>query len=103
VKDHNSIEHAIERDTCSSRIFRVSVTLKGIDGALGIIGGLLLLLVPVQSINGIVRVLSQHELGDYATGRVLLTAVAGGSSSVQGCEFELVVGREGAVANGASR
>lgn len=63
----DTTEQAVERETWISRIFRVSVTLKGIDGLFEIIGGLLLLLVPVGSINSVVRVLTQHELGEDPT------------------------------------
>ena len=44
------------------RVFRVSVTLKGLDGALEIIGGLVLLLVSPQSLRSLIRALTQHEL-----------------------------------------
>lgn len=54
----------MERETWISRIFRVSVILKGLDGLLEIIGGALLLLVPVSSINSVVRALTQRELSE---------------------------------------
>lgn len=44
------------------RVFRVSVTLKGIDGALEVIGGVLLLALSPSSIDRLVRTLTQHEL-----------------------------------------
>src|SRR4051812_18626260 len=44
--------------------FRVSVILKGVDGALEIVGGLLLLLVSPATIQSIVRSLTQHELSE---------------------------------------
>jgi uncharacterized membrane protein len=46
------------------RTFRVSVIVKGVDGALEIIGGLLLLLVSPATIQSIVRSLTQHELSE---------------------------------------
>lgn len=67
VKDSNSTDQAIEREAWISRIFRVSVTLKGLDGVLELIGGVLLLFVPVHSINSIVQVLTQHELSQDPT------------------------------------
>jgi uncharacterized membrane protein len=42
--------------------FKVSVTLKGIDGALEIIGGAILLFVRPATIDHIARSLTQHEL-----------------------------------------
>jgi uncharacterized membrane protein len=44
------------------RTFRVSVILKGLDGALEIVGGLLLLVVAPSTIQALVRSLTQHEL-----------------------------------------
>jgi uncharacterized membrane protein len=44
------------------RTFRVTVTLKGLDGALEVIGGIVLLLVRPATIQHIVRALTQHEL-----------------------------------------
>jgi uncharacterized membrane protein len=46
------------------RTFRVSVILKGLDGALEIIGGLLLLLASPATIQSVVRSLTQHELSE---------------------------------------
>src|SRR5438270_10587343 len=44
------------------RAFRISVTLKGLDGALEIIGGVLLLVLSPGSIDHLARTLTQHEL-----------------------------------------
>lgn len=44
------------------RAFRISVTLKGVDGALEVIGGVLLLALSPRSIDHFVRALTQHEL-----------------------------------------
>jgi uncharacterized membrane protein len=44
------------------RTFRISVTLKGLDGALETIGGLVLLFVRPATINQLARTLTQHEL-----------------------------------------
>ena len=44
------------------RAFRITVTLKGIDGVLEIIGGVLLLIVSPSSIEHLVRFLTAHEL-----------------------------------------
>src|SRR6266478_4010969 len=42
--------------------FKTGITLKGIDGVLETIGGLLLWLIPPSALNPIVRVLTQHEI-----------------------------------------
>ena len=44
------------------RTFRISVTLKGLDGVLEVIGGLVLLFVRPATINHLARNLTQHEL-----------------------------------------
>jgi uncharacterized membrane protein len=44
------------------RTFRISVTLKGLDGALETIGGLVLLFVRPATIDHLARTLTQHEL-----------------------------------------
>ena len=44
--------------------FYLSVIAKGIDGALEIVGGLLLLFVSPDRISAIVRVITQHELSE---------------------------------------
>ena len=42
--------------------FKFSVTLKGIDGLLEVIGGLILVFVSPTTLNDVVRTLTQHEL-----------------------------------------
>jgi uncharacterized membrane protein len=44
------------------RVFRTSVILKGLDGALEIIGGLVLLTLSPTTIHATVRTLTEHEL-----------------------------------------
>jgi uncharacterized membrane protein len=44
------------------RVFDVSITLKGLDGVLEVIGGLLLLFLTPHRLNAIVMFLTQHEL-----------------------------------------
>jgi uncharacterized membrane protein len=44
------------------RTFRISVALKGIDGALETIGGLILLFVKPATINHFARTITEHEL-----------------------------------------
>lgn len=53
-----------ERLPLLDRIFDVSVTLKGIDGLLELVGGILLLLLSPDKLNAIVRFLTQHELSE---------------------------------------
>lgn len=44
------------------RAFEVGIILKGLDGVLEVIGGLLLLLLSPATINQVARTLTQHEL-----------------------------------------
>ncbi len=44
------------------RTFRISVGLKGLDGALELIGGIVLLFVRPHTIQHLARTLTQHEL-----------------------------------------
>src|SRR5215831_7106067 len=44
------------------RAFFVGITLKGLDGVLEVIGGLLLLAVSPATIDRLARALTQHEL-----------------------------------------
>jgi uncharacterized membrane protein len=44
------------------RIFDISISLKGLDGLLELVGGVLLLLVSPKQIASIVMLLTQHEL-----------------------------------------
>ena len=44
------------------RAFAIGIILKGLDGILEVIGGLLLLLVSPATINQVARALTQHEL-----------------------------------------
>jgi uncharacterized membrane protein len=48
--------------TLLDRTFRVSLILKGLDGVLELIGGILLLVVTPQQIGDLARALTQHEL-----------------------------------------
>ena len=42
--------------------FKISVTLKGVDGALEAVGGALLLLVQPATLNHVIRAATEHEL-----------------------------------------
>lgn len=46
------------------RIFRISLILKGLDGILQTIGGILFLVVSPDQLAAFVRVLTQHELSE---------------------------------------
>jgi uncharacterized membrane protein len=46
------------------RTFEVGIILKGLDGALELIGGFLLLIVSPETINRITSALTQHELSE---------------------------------------
>lgn len=46
------------------RTFAVGITLKGLDGLLEVVGGLLLLLVSPATIDRVVRAVTQHELSE---------------------------------------
>src|SRR6266536_5673896 len=60
------------------RTFEVGIILKGLDGALEVLGGLLLLLVSPAAINRITTTLTQHELSedprDFIATHLLKTA-----------------------------
>ncbi len=59
-------------------VFEIGVVLKGIDGLLEVVGGVLLLLVARAEISGLVHALTQHELSedprDLIATRLLHTA-----------------------------
>ncbi|HKT82586.1 MAG TPA: DUF2127 domain-containing protein [Solirubrobacterales bacterium] len=46
------------------RAFEIGIALKGLDGALELLGGLLLLAISPTTINSIARALTQHELSE---------------------------------------
>jgi uncharacterized membrane protein len=46
------------------KAFEIGILLKGVDGVLEIIGGILLFLIPPETINYIVRLLTQGELSE---------------------------------------
>jgi uncharacterized membrane protein len=57
------------------RIFEIGIVLKGIDGLLEVVGGVLLFLFTPAEISGLVHVLTQHELSqdprDFIASRLL--------------------------------
>jgi uncharacterized membrane protein len=64
--------------TSLDRTFKISVTLKGLDGALETIGGVILLFVRPATIDQVARWLTQHELSqdphDFLARHVLNSA-----------------------------
>lgn len=68
------------------RTFEVAISLKGLDGILEVVGGLILLVVTPATINRVVVALTQHELSedphDFIATRLLNTAHGLTKSSV---------------------
>jgi uncharacterized membrane protein len=60
----DTLRRRFERLPLLDRIFDISVTLKGIDGLLELVGGVLLLVLSPVRLNAIVRFLTQHELSE---------------------------------------
>ena len=60
------------------RTFEIGIILKGLDGVLELVGGLLLLVVPPETINNIVAALTRGELSedphDFVASHLLQTA-----------------------------
>ena len=57
-------EETTEERTLLDRTFQVSLILKGLDGVLELIGGVLLLLVSPAQLGSVARFLTQHELSE---------------------------------------
>jgi uncharacterized membrane protein len=70
------------RPGAEDRFFRVVIALKGLDGLLEVLGGVLLLLVKPAQIAGIAQFLTQHELSEDPHD-VIANLVLHGSSSLQ--------------------
>jgi uncharacterized membrane protein len=58
----NTLLSRLEKLPLLDRVFDVSITLKGLDGVLEVIGGVLLLFLTPYRLNAIVEFLTQHEL-----------------------------------------
>jgi uncharacterized membrane protein len=52
------------RSTLRHELFHIGIILKGIDGALEIIGAFLILMISPQTLNKIIYLLTQHELSE---------------------------------------
>jgi uncharacterized membrane protein len=60
----NTLLSRLEKLPLLDRVFDVSITLKGLDGVLEVIGGVLLLFLTPHRLNAIVAFLTQHELSE---------------------------------------
>jgi uncharacterized membrane protein len=60
----NNLLARFEKLPLLDRVFDVSITLKGLDGVLELIGGLLLFFLTPVRLNAIVAFLTQHELSE---------------------------------------
>jgi uncharacterized membrane protein len=73
--DYNPAEHP---RTATDKAFRISLYLKGLDGILEIIGGVLLLIIKPEQINHLARWLTEGELSedphDFIANHILKTA-----------------------------
>ncbi|WP_345448885.1 DUF2127 domain-containing protein [Arthrobacter gyeryongensis] len=83
--------------TLLDRTFRVSLILKGLDGILELVGGVLLLLVTPKQIGDLVRFLTQHELAQdpndfLANSLVHLSSNLSGSATLFGAIYLLLHG-----------
>ncbi|MCY0906397.1 DUF2127 domain-containing protein [Arthrobacter sp. H14-L1] len=58
----SEVDRAAGERTLLDRTFKISLTLKGLDGVLELIGGVLLLLVSPAQLGAVARFLTQHEL-----------------------------------------
>ena len=68
--------------TLLDRTFQVSLILKGLDGVLELVGGILLLVISPAQLGAVARVLTQHELAEDPHDLIATTLVrlAGGLS-----------------------
>jgi uncharacterized membrane protein len=88
---------AAAKTTALDRVFQVSLILKGLDGVLELVGGVLLLVVTPRQIGALGRLLTQHELvedpHDFIANTVLhLTGNLDISTSLFGAIYLLLHG-----------
>ena len=57
------------------KVFKVSLVIKGLDGVLELVGGILLLLVSPAQIGSLVQSLTQHELSEDPNDLIATTLV----------------------------
>lgn len=97
VAEGSVMETKPAETTLLDRTFRVSLILKGLDGVLELIGGVLLLLVTPKEIGDLVRFLTQHELAQdphdfLANSLVHLSSNLSGSATLFGAIYLLLHG-----------
>src|SRR5215831_12571592 len=56
------VANASSEETALDRTFRISVALKGLDGILEVIGGIVLLFIPPATLQSWAKSLTAHEL-----------------------------------------
>ncbi|MEZ2388325.1 DUF2127 domain-containing protein [bacterium RCC_150] len=95
--EHVPSEPAVGKRSVWDKTFRISLVLKGLDGVLELLGGILLLMVSPQQIGAIVRSLTQHELSEdphdlIANALVHATSNLPASASLFGAAYLLLHG-----------
>ena len=60
--DDRHMRTTAKRSTLLDRIFEISISLKGLDGLLEVVGGILLLLLSPARLTSIITLVTQHEL-----------------------------------------
>jgi uncharacterized membrane protein len=78
----------LSRPDAEDRTFRVLIILKGLDGLLEVVGGILLVLVKPGQIAGLAQFLTQHELSEDPHDLVA-NLVLHGSHSLSGAHATL--------------
>jgi len=77
-KDHMNYNPAEHPRTATDKAFRVSLYLKGLDGLLETLGGILLLIIKPEQINHLARWLTEGELSqdphDFIANHILKSA-----------------------------
>jgi uncharacterized membrane protein len=97
MDDTNDLDEAVHEESSKrsllDRTFTVSIILKGIDGALEVVGGVLLLVVSSQTWHGWAVALTRHELSqdphDYVANHMIHAANHVGQTRVFGAVYLL--------------
>jgi uncharacterized membrane protein len=76
------------RPDVEDRTFRVLIILKGLDGLLEVVGGILLLIVKPEQIAGLAQFLTQHELSQDPHD-LIANLVLHGANSLSGAHATL--------------
>jgi uncharacterized membrane protein len=59
-----------QRGGAAHRLFRLGVIVKGVDGALEVVGGFVALAIEPRTLNALVRFLTSHELSEDPADRI---------------------------------